>query len=247
MGSCKVLSCLPLFLCWGSFLNVVAFRLVRDEPLTNPSHCPHCQTTIRWYDLVPLVSWIALRGRCRTCRGSISPLYPLIELATAVLMCALAQVASPAQFVPYFVLFSALIANTRSDLETMLISRATTLFLIPIGLACSAMGLLSISLMDSIAGTLLGSALLYGISRTFRYLTRQDGLGQGDIDLIALIGAFTGITGAWWSLTSASILGSAIGIAYLLISGKGRTTHIPFGPFLAAGCISYVLFGQYWL
>ena len=235
-----------IFLCWGSFLNVVAFRLVRDEPFTGRSRCPHCQSTLAWHDLIPVISWLALRGKCRTCSNAISPLYPLIELATAAMMCALVYL-TPEYFAAYFVLFSALIINTRSDLETMLISRATTLWLIPVALACAAAGLLPISLLASAAGCLFGLGVLYGASWLFRRATGQDGLGQGDVDLLALIGAFTGIAGAWWSLTIASVLGSAIGIAYLAFTGKGRMTRIPFGPFLAAGAVAYVLLGQHLL
>jgi len=231
------------FLCWGSFLNVVAFRLVRDEPLTGRSRCPHCTATLSWYDLIPVLSWLMLRGKCRSCSQSICPLYPLIELVTAILMCALVYLI-PGYFASYFVLFSALIINTRSDLDTMLISRATTLWLIPVALACAAAGLLPINLLESAAGSLFGFAVLYSVSWLFKRATDQEGLGQGDIDLIAMIGAFTGIAGAWWSLTIASILGSAIGIAYLATTGQGRMTRIPFGPFLAAGCIIYTLFGQ---
>ena len=235
---------IPLFLCWGSFLNVVAYRLVRDEPLTGRSRCPKCSVTIAWYDLIPFFSWLALKGKCRHCKESISPLYPFVELATAILMCILAYAVLPTHFFAYFVLFSALIVNSRSDLETMLISRLTTLCLVPVAFICSSIELLPLTFGESLLGAAGGAAIVYGIAWSFRQLTGQDGLGQGDVDLIALIGAFTGIAGAWWSLTVASILGSCIGISYLLITGKGRMTHIPFGPFLAIGCITYVLFGQ---
>jgi len=233
-------------LCWGSFLNVAAYRLVRNEPLTGRSRCPHCKYALNWYDLIPLLSWILLRGKCRSCAGAISFLYPLTELTTMLLVYALVQTVHHEQLAAPFILLSALIVNTRSDLETMYISRATTLLLIPVAWLLSAAGFSDLTLTQSIAGTLFGSGILYLIALLFRHLTHQEGLGQGDIDLIAMIGAFSGVTGAWWSLTVGSIAGLFISIPYLLVSGKELKSRIPFGPFLALGSITYLLLGTTW-
>jgi leader peptidase (prepilin peptidase)/N-methyltransferase len=233
---------LPLFACWGSFLNVLGYRLVKDENIAWPrSACPSCKHTLAWYDLIPLLSYLMLGGRCRYCKARISPLYPFIELLTIVVMALLYTTVPTLYFPAYFLLFSALIVTIRSDLETMLISRFVTLFLVPFGLTFSALGYLPITPLDSIVGALLGSGFLFAISWLFYKATGKQGIGQGDIELLAFIGSFTGMIGSWATLCIGSVLGSLIGISYILISGSKKDTKIPFGPFLALGAIIYVL------
>ena len=235
---------LPIFLCWGSFLGCLGYRLVHGIELTGRSHCPHCLHTIKWYDLFPVISWVWLGGSCRSCKYPISPLYPFIELLTALTFMLLIYLV-PTPYIPgYILLFSALIITIRSDLETMLIPRAATLLLIPFGLVFSACGLLPITFIEAIIGMLLGTAILFGIAKLFSFFYKQDCLGQGDIELIALIGAFTGPYGVWATLLIGSTVGSCIGIMYLLWSGNSRNTPLPFGPFLALGAMLYVLFND---
>lgn len=144
-------------------------------------------------------------------------------------------------FLAYFIFFSALIVTIRSDIETMLISRFVTVFLIPLGLIFAATGLLPINIVSSMLGAMLGYGFLYGIERLSRAVTGKEGIGQGDLELLAFIGAFIGPLGCWISLLFGSLLGSFIGIAYLGSSMK-RDSKIPFGPFLAWGAIVYVFF-----
>lgn len=237
-----VLFLVPLFLCWGSFLNVLSYRLMRDESCVKPrSRCPSCKHTLAWYDLIPVLSYILLRGQCRYCKARISPLYPFIELFTVVIMSLLYSAIPTLYFPAYFIFFSALIVTIRSDLETMLISRFVTLFLIPVGIGASALGYLPITLLDSILGIFVGAGFLYAISWLFYKATGKIGIGQGDIELLAFIGSFTGIVGSWVTLCVGSVLGALIGIGYILISRSKKDTKIPFGPFLAAGAIIYVL------
>lgn len=232
-----------LLLCWGSFLNVVAHRLITNESIITPrSHCPHCKTTLAWYDLIPLISWLALRGRCRYCKESISPLYPIIELLT-VLVGLLFFIQVPAVYAcAYFIFFSALIVSIRTDLEHMLLSQYMNIYLIPLNIFFCAMHMLPITPYESIVGALCGYSFLYLLSYIFRILTGKECIGDGDRDLLAYIGSCIGIIGCWLSLTIGSLLGTFIGITYLLWTGQTQGTRIPFGPFLAAGAIIYALF-----
>ena len=244
--SATVLAFIPLWLCWGSFLNVVSYRLIHHASLITPrSHCPHCNHVLAWYDLIPVLSWLALRGRCRYCTTPISYLYPFIELFTAVVMSPLLTQIPPPYFYAYFIFFSALIVTIRSDLHSMLISRYASLFLVPLGIALSAYGLLPITMVESILGAIGGFISLYMVSKLFYYFTQQEGMGQGDIDLLAFIGSFTGMYGCWISLLIGSLVGSVIGLCYMALTNQNRYIKIPFGPFLAIGAICFVLYKPY--
>ena len=241
---------IPIFLCWGSFLNVLAYRLINGTLITlapsiaatRPSHCPHCQHRLAWYDLIPILSWVFLKGICRYCSQRISWLYPFIELLTTVALSLLCITILPHYFSAYFVFFSALIVTIRTDLQYMLISSFMTLYLIPIAFLWSHFGALPISFANSFAGALLGYGFLWITAKVFFYLTGRQGMGEGDFELLAFIGAFTGVLGCWLSLLIGSVVGSVIGIALLI--KKPRYFRIPFGPFLAIGAMIYVIWQQ---
>ena len=237
-----------LFLIWGSFLNVIAYRAIKDINIISPrSHCLSCKKTLAWYDLIPVISWIMLRARCRSCRAPISFLYPLIEFITAISL-TLLYMRVPAAFIPaYFIFFSALIISIRTDLETLLISRLFTLWLIPFGLIFSYIGALPISFSDSIFGVLFGYGFLWIIAKIFLLITGKQGMGQGDLELLAVIGGFCGLLGVWITLLLSTIIGSLIGIAYIKVARASRSIKIPFGPFLAGAAILYVLFEPYFI
>jgi leader peptidase (prepilin peptidase) / N-methyltransferase len=243
------LAIILLLLIWGSFLNVVAYRLVQDLSIVAPrSFCPHCKHTIAWYDNIPILSWIALGGRCRTCKAPISVLYPAIEALTAIALSALFYLIVPAYWFGYFIFFSALIVTIRSDLETMLISRYVTLYAVPLGWLLSACGLLSISLFSSITGSVLGYLFLWAIAKGFSKITGKAGMGQGDLDLLAFIGAFIGPFGCWVTLIISSTIGALCGTLYLILfAQKKKSVAIPFGPFLALAAMTYVLFSDFFV
>jgi len=127
----------------------------------------------------------------------------------------------------------------------MLISRFATIFLIPFGFLFSAIGLLPIGLKNSILGALLGYGFLFVVSKVFHYATKKEGIGQGDLELLAFIGSFLGIAGCWISLFLGSIIGSVIGLIYMKIKGEKKYTKMPFGHFLAIGAIAFVFFKPY--
>jgi leader peptidase (prepilin peptidase)/N-methyltransferase len=149
----------------------------------------------------------------------------------------------PCPYIPaYFIFFSALIVTIRSDIETMLISRYVTLFLVPIGVACAYLNLLPITFTESSISCVTGSGLLWVLGKIFYRITGKEGIGQGDIDLLAFIGAFIGLIGIWFTVLLGSILGSTFGLVWMLASHDKKSIRIPFGPFLAASAMVYVLY-----
>jgi leader peptidase (prepilin peptidase)/N-methyltransferase len=231
-------------LCWGSFLNVLAYRLLHGyDWIARRSFCHHCQHVLAWYDLIPVFSWVALHGTCRYCQASISWLYPFIELLTAVAFAGLYYYISPSYWLGYGILFSALIVTIRSDLETFYILRATTLGIMPIGIVFAFLDLLPITVTESIIGGIAGYSLLWAVRWVFYRMQGQEGIGQGDLELLATIGVFTGPLGVWCSLLLGSLFGSLVGVAFLVRQRAYiRFLKIPFGPFLASGALLYILY-----
>lgn len=227
---------------------MLSYRLLHEVSIFKfRSFCPRCRKNIRWYDLVPIFSWLILSGKCRFCKKNISILYPIIELLTLIIFTLLyvtLGLISPEKYlISYAFFFSALIITIRSDLELFLISRYVTLYIIPVAFILSYLNFLPISLIESIIGSILGYGILWIIAKTFYIYTGKHGMGQGDLELLAMIGSFTGILGAWVALCLGSILGSFVGIFILLINKQKRDTIVlPFGPFLSIGAIIYVLF-----
>lgn len=143
-------------------------------------------------------------------------------------------------FFSYFMFFSCLIVSIRTDLETMLISRYVTLFAIPVGMIAAALHLLPISLFESVTGALAGYAILWIIATLFKFFTGKDGMGEGDMELLAFIGSVAGPIGVWSALTIGAFSGSLIGIFAILLKKIKHSLYIPFGPFLASGSMIYV-------
>ena len=229
---------------WGAVLNFLAYRLLYGVSLIQWPACVVCKTPNLLHDLIPVLSWYRSQGKCRSCHQNISWLFPAVEILTVVLCGILFfTVSSPYQYA-YFLFFSALIITIRTDLEAFLILRVVTLWLIPCGMALSILGLLPISFIDSCLGSAVGYTSLWLISVIFYRLRGFKGLGEGDPELLASIGAFTGLLGCWSTLIVGSSIGSIVGI-YLLATGRAtRTTYLPFGPFLAFGAILYILFNH---
>ena len=232
------------FLSWGSFLNVVAYRLLHGTPFFLPrSRCPACSTVIAWYDLMPVLSWVILRGRCRTCKKSISLLYPLVELVSLAVFWQLFSTVTPAYWLGYGLFFSALIVTIRTDLEVMIIIRWFTLGMLPLAWVLSYVDLLPISLPASLAGAALGYGTLTTIRLCYLALTGLHGMGDGDPELLCCIGAFVGSFGCLIALLIGSFLGSLVGLLFFITYGiSARTIKIPFGPFLALGAIFFALY-----
>lgn len=222
---------------------MLGYRLVHGSSLMRSrSFCPHCQHTLSFWDLVPIISWLYLKAQCRYCKHAISWLYPFIEVLTIITLLALTHSSAFKYLLAYFFFFSCLIIAIRTDLETLLIPRHVTLYALPFGLLFSWSSLLPISLTQSALGALAGYLILWVIAKTFFYFTHKEGMGQGDLELLACIGSFTGPIGVWVTLLIGSITGSIIGLISVFTHKTTSTTKLPFGPFLAFGAIIYVLF-----
>ncbi len=228
----------------GSFLNVVIYRLPREMSLLRPrSHCPGCGALVRWYDNVPVLSYLALRGRCRGCGAPISPRYPLVELLAGGLLAAcVARFGVTLAGVEAMVLALLLIPLAFVDLEHHLLPDVLTLPGILAGLAFSAAGGLT-GLLDSAIGAAAGGALPYAVIVAYRAIRGAEGMGLGDVKLLAMAGAFLGWRGALLTVGLGSCVGAVVGLA-LIASGRGRRdTELPFGVFLALAAVTVLLFG----
>ncbi len=224
-----------IFLCWGSFLNVCGYRLIEGGSLFSRSQCPHCSHLLAWYDLIPLLSWFLLQGKCRYCNKHISWLYPFIELFTAVTCTALLYTVDLIYFPAYFLLATALIITMRTDFEFMLIPRICSIYLVPIGVMLSGWSFLPLSWQESLMGACIGYATLAGIAYLYKKRTGVTGMGEGDAELIAGIGSFVGITGVWYTLLIGSLTATAYAVCLIAFHKAASDTKVPFGPFLSIG------------
>ena len=237
----------------GSFLNVCIYRIPRKQSIVFPSsRCPSCGTPIRAWDNIPILSYILLRGKCRSCGTGISPRYPLVEALNAFFYAAVLWRYGPGwDFVIYCLLLSALIVITFIDLDFLIIPDRITLTGIPLGLAAGCFILpdpfMRASLLGyeaSIIGAVGGFVFYFLMAELSIRLFRKEGMGGGDIKLMAMIGGFMGWKTVILTTFAGSLLGSVGGIALMIAKGRGRGTLIPFGPFLAAGAVICLFFGQ---
>ncbi len=229
----------------GSFLNVCIFRLPAEESIVfPPSKCPHCGTPIRPYDNVPILSYIVLRGRCRACAATISARYPLVEALTgfAGLACVW-RWGSSVEALVAFAFLAALIVVTFIDLDHQIIPDVISLPGIAIGLALSLI-LDRPGFVNAAVGVLLGGGLLYAVAFAYEWWTGREGMGGGDIKLLAMIGAFLGWRAVPLTLLLASFSGSLVGVGVMIARRANSQVAIPFGPFLAAGAVCALFFGE---
>lgn len=221
----------------GSFLNVCIYRLPEDKSVISPgSHCPRCGESIRFYDNIPILSYLVLRGKCRFCNNRISPQYCVVELLTASFSVLLFLLYPPLEYFIYFVFFSSLVVITFIDLEHQIIPNSISIPGIPIGFLAS-FGLSQITWLDSLLGIALGGGVLYGVALGYYLIMKTEGMGGGDIKLLAMIGAFVGSKAVVVTIFVSAFVGSVVGVAMMLFQGKGRKYAIPYGPFLALGAI----------
>jgi leader peptidase (prepilin peptidase)/N-methyltransferase len=240
-GQAGMLVIVGLFgLALGSFLNVVIARVPAGGSLVHPrSACPGCSAPLAWYDNIPVLSFVVLRGRCRACGMRISWRYPIVEVITAaVLMLAYVAFGPSADFLVACVLLPALVAMTAIDLQHQMIPDAITLPGIPVGLLLN-LATWRISWVDSLLGIVLGGGLFLVI-----ILASRGGMGGGDLKLGAMLGAFLGWKALLFALFVAIVLGGAIGAVLLATGRRGRKDPIPFGPFLAAGGAMALFWGE---
>ena len=220
----------------GSFLNVLILRLPREQSLIKPpSRCRRCEAPIRWYDNIPVISWLMLRGRCRACSESIGARYPLIELATGLLFLAASVAFGTGAGAWVASLFLALmLALAVIDLEHMILPDVITLPGIALGLVLQPW-IPGGSFVHSLIGALAGAGALILLINTWYWLREEESMGLGDVNMMAMLGAFLGWRNGIVALAVATAAGALIGIAMMLFGRAGWKSKIPFGVFLAIG------------
>ena len=230
-----LLSCIGLAV--GSFLNVVICRLpVGASVAWPPSHCTSCDRALNWYENIPLVSWLVLRGRCRTCGERISIQYPLVEVATGALFLTGYYVFGPSPLLPVRLVFAcALVVLFAIDFEHQILPNEITLSGIAVGFVLSLF--LPPGWRSSLLGLLIGGLFPFLVAEAYLRIRGREGMGMGDFKMLAMVGAFLGWPLVWITLILACVLGIVIGGGILLISRRGMGTRIPFGTFIAAAAL----------
>jgi leader peptidase (prepilin peptidase)/N-methyltransferase len=249
----------------GSFLNVCILRIPAGESVVKPaSRCPQCRAPIRPYDNIPLVSWLLLGGKCRSCKAKISPLYPTVELITGLLFlgCYLAFDLTP-EAAKWAAFAALLVALTITDARERILPDKVNFAGLGIGLVFSlftrpidgtALWLANrafefpppvpvLSFADAVLGAAAGSGLLWVVAEGYFRLRGREGMGLGDVKMMAMAGAFLGVKRTLLTILAGSLLGSAIGLILIAASGKGRDYELPFGTFLGASALLVVFFG----
>jgi leader peptidase (prepilin peptidase)/N-methyltransferase len=228
----------------GSFLNVCIHRLPRGESLTvPPSRCPGCSYRQRPYDNIPVLSYVLLRGRCRKCRSPISIRYPLVELITMALFVIHGEVFGwSAVLVPRLLFACAMVVLFAIDLEHQLLPNVITLPGIAIGLIASAV--LPPGIVDALIGVVIGGGVLWLIGEAYFRYSGQEGMGGGDVKMLAMIGAFLGWKLVLVTLVLSSVAGSLIGLLVIVGKRGGMKYALPYGTFLALGALVASLAGD---
>jgi leader peptidase (prepilin peptidase)/N-methyltransferase len=247
----EVILALLLGLLIGSFLNVCIYRMPRDLSIVRPrSFCPACEKPIAWFDNVPLASYLMLAGRCRKCRARIPLRYPIVELLTGILFAV--SVAGLGVGLPAlkWCLYGALmVVLAFADLEQRILPDEFTLGGAVVGIVLSAWvpvqaGYVQLflatrysdrwlSMGESVLGAVAASGMLWAVGAAYSALRHKDGLGLGDVKMLAAVGAFMGLQGALATLVFGSILGSLIGLVYIKVAKKDAASYeLPFGTFL---------------
>lgn len=226
----------------GSFLNVCIYRIPREESIAfPPSHCTNCGYKLRWYDLIPVISYVLLKGRCRSCGQKISIIYPAIEIITAILFGVLyLKFGISIAFFKYAVLFCFLIVIGTIDFLTTDVYFNTTLTGILFGIIFVILEkyYLNVPVKNSILGGLLGTLFIGAIV----FLTKA--MGEGDIEICLLCGIYLGFINTFLMLFLSFIIGGVVGGLLILFKVKKRKDYIPFGPFISLATIIVVLFGD---
>jgi leader peptidase (prepilin peptidase) / N-methyltransferase len=228
----------------GSFLNVCIYRIPRRESLMWPaSHCTGCNRSLSWFENVPIISWLVLRGRCRSCGAHISIMYPAVELTTAIVCAGGVAVYGWSPLLIVRLAFAcALIVLFAIDLEHQILPNVITVPGIAAGLVAS--WFLPPGWLSSLIGALAGGGVLLAIAEAYYRVRGQEGLGMGDVKMLAMIGAFLGWPLMILTLVLASFAGSVVGVALLASRRGSMQAALPFGTFLALGALVAAVAGE---
>lgn len=230
----------------GSFLNVVIYRVPLGFRVSLPSRsaCRRCKRKLAWFENLPVLSYLVLRGRCRGCGQSISPRYPLVEIMTAALFVAVFGRKGLSFSALYYCIFcAALVAITFIDLDHRIIPDVISIPLTIVGVAAS-FGVPELGFVDSAIGAAAAGLGLWLMATGYERATGREGMGFGDVKLLAMIGAFLGPWGALGTVIISSIVGSVIGITIMIAQRKNLKLALPYGPFLAIGALTWLFWGD---
>lgn len=232
----------------GSFLNVCIHRIPAGASIVRPSsHCPKCKNPIRFYDNIPIFSYFILGGKCRRCSEKIPFIYPAVEALTALISLLLFLKYGPSlQYLVTFLFTSALIVITFIDLEHQIIPDIISLPGIPI-FAIAAVLVTDITALESLIGVLIGGGVLFAVAFGYEIITKREGMGGGDIKLLAMIGGFFGWKSLIFILLVSSFVGAIIGISVIVYKGGDMKYALPFGPFLSIAAVAYIFWGTHFL
>lgn len=235
-----------LGLCIGSFLNVCIYRLPASKSIVDPlrSICPNCNNPILFYDNIPVLSYLCLKGRCRYCHTRISFRYPLVEFITGIAAVNVFFTSGlTLEGLIYFVFIASLIVITFIDIDHKIIPDIITLPGILLGLVAS-FALPAVTFKASLLGLLIGGGSLLCVAWVYTLITGKDGMGGGDIKLLGMMGTIVGWKGVIFTIFVSSMVGTCVGMILMLVKGKNMKFAIPFGPFLSVGAILYIFFGE---
>lgn len=229
-------------LCIGSFLNVCIYRIPREESIAfPPSHCTSCGYELKAVDLIPIISYLFLKGKCRKCGEKISIKYPLVELLNGVLyLLIFLRFGLSLSFVFYSLLTSLLIVISYIDLDSKYIYSSTTILGVVLAAIYIVVGLYTKDI--SISNNILGGAIGYGIIYLIVVITK--GMGQGDAEVAGVCGLFIGIKGILVCLFIAVVLGGLVAAIILIFKLKEKKSEIAFSPYISIGSIVYILLGK---
>jgi leader peptidase (prepilin peptidase)/N-methyltransferase len=250
----------------GSFLNVCILRIPNDESVVLPSsHCPACKALIKPYDNIPVVSWLLLGGRCRKCKAPISPLYPIVELLTGLLFLGTyLWFDLTIEFAKWAIFAAILVVLTITDIRERILPDKVNFLGLGLGLALSLFiapidgtaewlsrrmfdvppPQAALSIGDALLGSAAASGLLWLVAEGYFRLRGREGMGLGDVKMMAMAGAFLGVQRGLLTIMVGSLLGSLIGAAVIAIGRKGSDFELPFGAFLSAAALLVVFFGS---
>lgn len=230
----------------GSFLNVCIYRIPAGISIVKPrSRCPHCETQIRWYHNIPILSWLLLKGRCAYCSVAVPVRYLLVEVLTGTLFALFFYRFAFHPVTPVVLLLvAALVVITFIDLDHQIIPDVISLPGIPIGFLCSFF-VPWVSWQESLLGIVFGGGSLLAIALGYELLTKKEGMGLGDVKLLAMLGAFLGWTAIFPIIFIGSLLGTLVGVPLMLIKKADSKLAVPFGPFLSAAALIHVFFIQH--
>ncbi len=231
-------------LCVGSFLNVCIYRIPASKSIVYPgSTCPRCATAIRFYDNIPLISYLLLAGKCRHCKAKISVRYPLVELLGGLFaLCVFLKFGLTIEALIYYAFIAVLLSITFIDIDHRIIPDVISIPGIVV-FFLAAFAIPTLTWKESLLGVLVGGGSLFLVAWVYHLLTKKEGMGGGDIKLLAMIGALIGWKGVLFSIFVSSATGTIVGLAAMLATRQNMKLAVPFGPFLAVGAITYIFFG----